>query len=106
MIASTIIELDGGATLVKFDLSSVGGIVAPEDLEQYLGGAPAVDATRGVVISCKGPNWLNASFAHHYHATPFVAMYDPRFRGGVVVQRHSATAPKLGEIVPVPPELI
>ena len=99
MVTYTIKELDGGATLVEFALSD--GVIDTSELGAAVEAAPVVDPTRGVILSGRGPVWLFGALVHHYHGTPFVACFDPRLAGGVVVERHSATAPKLGDIVPV-----
>ena len=52
----------------------------------------------GVVISGRGPVWLFAALTHEYHPRPFVATYDPRLGGGVVVESHTPDR-KVGEVV-------
>ena len=54
----------------------------------------------GVVITGKGPIWLYVALSHHYHATPWVATYDPRLAGAVVAQTHTPLV-RLGDIVRV-----
>ena len=62
--------------------------------------APKVDPRKGVVISGRGPIWLHCFLAHEYHPTKFVAHYDPRLGGAVVVQSHSPDV-KEGELIPL-----
>ena len=55
---------------------------------------------RGLVFSGRGPTWLYAHLTHLAHTFARVAVYDPRYRGAIVVQRHTADAPRVGEVVP------
>jgi len=56
------------------------------------------DPTRGVVLSGRGPIWLYAYLLHYYHPSVFVAVFDPRLAGAVVVASHHPDA-KVGGIV-------
>jgi CRISPR-associated protein Csx3 len=57
-----------------------------------------VDTSGGVVISGRAPIWLYAYFVHELHPTKWVACYDPRISGGVVVATHSNQA-TIGQII-------
>jgi len=56
------------------------------------------DPTKGVVLSGRGPIWLYAYLLHHYHPVPFLAVFDPRLAGAVVVASHHPDA-KVGDII-------
>jgi len=56
------------------------------------------DPTRGVVLSGRGPIWLYAYLLHYYHPSPFIAVFDPRLAGAVVVASHHPDA-TVGEII-------
>lgn len=58
----------------------------------------SVDTSGGVVISGRAPIWLYAYFVHELHPTKWVACYDPRISGGVVVATHSNQA-TIGQII-------
>lgn len=62
-------------------------IIKAEDLISL--SLPEVNGTKGVVISGRGPIWLYCFLAHFYHPTQFVATYDPRLGGAVIVQSHT-----------------
>ena len=85
----------GDYTLVSFD---IGGVITPDALATLT--PPAVDARKGVVLSGRGPVWFYAFLVHHYHPTAWVATYDPRLGGAVVVQSHSTSA-TIGSVVPL-----
>jgi len=89
----------GAATLVEFELAD--GVIAPSDLAGALESAPQVDPTKGVIISGRGPVWLFAALAHEYHPCKWVATYDPRLGGAVVVESHHPDAPQVGEVIPL-----
>jgi len=61
--------------------------IEPEKLKLIV--PPKVNPQKGVIISGKGPIWLYGFLIHHYHSTKFVATYDPRLGGGVIVESHS-----------------
>jgi len=42
-----------------------------------------------VVLSGRGPIWLYCFLTHFYHPTKFIAVYDPRIGGGVIVETHT-----------------
>ena len=57
----------------------------------------------GLVISGRGPVWLYARLVHEAHPFAWVATYDPRLAGAVVVHRHRADAPAVGQVVDLSP---
>jgi len=46
------------------------------------------------------PVWAYGTLIHYFHAAKWVATFDPRLKGGVVVATHDAGVP-LGAVVPV-----
>ena len=94
----TTTPIEGGATLIEFEID--GGVCWPADLATL--NPPEVDGTKGVVISGRGPVWLYAALAHHYHVTAWVGTFDPRLGGAVVTSRHSPSAPAVGTVVEIP----
>jgi len=85
-------------SLVEIDID--GGVIDPSELATL--NPPQITGKKGVVLSGRAPIWLMAALAHHFHITKWVATFDPRLAGGVVVSRHAVDAPELGEVVPVP----
>ena len=81
-------------TVVHFDLEDA---LNPQALESI--NPPKVNATKGVVLSGRGPIWFYCYLAHYYHPTKFIATYDPRL-GGVVVESHNPKY-KVGQILKV-----
>ena len=71
-------------TLISFEMSD---ILSPEDLATIA--PPEVNGAKGVVLSGRGPIWLYCFLTHFYHPTKFIATYDPRLEGAVIVERHS-----------------
>jgi len=82
-------------TFIEFELPE--GVIAPGELAQALVDAPEIDPRKGVVISGRGPVWLFGALVHIYHATAWVATFDPRL-GAVVVETHTPNR-KVGEVV-------
>lgn len=72
-------------TLISFEMDD---ILNPEDLANLK--PPKVNGAKGVVLSGRGPIWLFCFLTHFYHPTKFVATYDPRLEGAVIVERHAA----------------
>lgn len=71
-------------TMIKFESD---GVLIPEDL--YSLSPPTVRGVKGVVLSGRGPIWLYCFLTHFYHPTAFIATYDPRLEGAVIVESHS-----------------
>lgn len=70
-------------TLISFEMDD---ILSPEDLVTLT--PPKVNGAKGVVLSGRGPIWLYCFLTHFYHPTKFIATYDPRLEGAVIVERH------------------
>lgn len=85
-------------TIVDFAID--GGICEPADLAGL--NPPNVEGTKGVVISGRGPVWLYAALAHHYHVAAWVGTFDPRLGGAVVTSRHNHSAPAVGTVIMLP----
>lgn len=60
---------------------------------------------KGVILSGRGPVWLYCFLTHFYHPTKFVATYDPRLQGAVVVESHGSDY-KVGDVIPIDTSLI
>jgi len=62
---------------------------------------PTVNSRRGVILSGRGPIWLYCYLVHYYHPTLYVATYDPRLGGAVVVESHTPNV-REGDVIPIP----
>ena len=82
---------------LAIDLTSPDRVIASEDLIG-LELPPGVDTTGGVVISGRAPIWLYAYLVHELHPTNWVACFDPRLSGGVVVATHSKQV-QIGQVI-------
>lgn len=88
-------------TIIEINLTSHDGVITPDMLKSMIEQAPAVPCDRGVVLNGRAPIWLMAALSHEYHPARWVATFDPRLGGAVVVSRHHKEAPQVGEVVPV-----
>ncbi|MBW4458644.1 MAG: CRISPR-associated protein Csx3 [Nodosilinea sp. WJT8-NPBG4] len=86
--------------VLSIELASSDRLIEPQDLAT-LTLPPGIDTTGGVVITGRAPIWLYAHLVHELHPTAWVACYDPRLGGGVVVSTHSRQA-HIGQVVPLP----
>lgn len=86
------------ATLLEIEIE--GGVCEPANLARIV--APDLPGDRGIVISGRAPVWLFAFLTHHYHVCKWVATFDPRLNGAIVVSRHSIDSPQVGEVVSLP----
>lgn len=80
-------------TLVSFEIPD---ILTPGDLTAL--SPPKVNGAKGVVLSGRGPIWLYCFLTHFYHPTKFVATYDPRLEGAVIVEKH-ASGYEIGSVI-------
>lgn len=83
-------------TLIEIDIE--GGICEPSDLKSL--GYPLVNSQKGVIISGRAPVWVFATLGHEFHPALWVATFDPRLGGGVVVQSHSKDY-QVGDVIPL-----
>lgn len=81
-------------TLIEFEIQD--NVCTPDVLTIMI--PPEVDATKGVILSGRGPVWLYGCLLHHYHPTAWVATFDPRIGGGVVVASHTKGL-QIGEVI-------
>lgn len=81
-------------TVVEFEIED--NVCTPDVLTTLK--PPEVDATKGVILSGRGPVWLYGCLLHHYHPTAWVATFDPRIGGGVVVASHTKDI-QTGEVI-------
>lgn len=78
-----------------------GGVISPSDIEKIqLPIPPHKAAGKGIILSGRGPVWLYAKLVHDAHPFSWVATYDPRLKGAVVVATHNPDV-KVGEVIPV-----
>lgn len=87
--------------VLTIELTSPDRVIQPQDLGD-LRLPVGVDATGGVVISGRAPIWLYGYLVHELHPTAWIACYDPRLNGAVVVATHSRQT-QIGAVLPVDP---
>lgn len=56
--------------------------------------------SKGIVISGRLPVWAYSALVHFYHPRPFVATFDPRLGGAVVVESH-VRGINIGDVISV-----
>lgn len=83
----------GKWNVVKFELDDS---LIPSDLPFII--PPKLTGTKGAILSGRGPIWLYGFLIHHYHPTKFIAVYDPRLGGAVVIETHTNEV-KVGEVI-------
>jgi CRISPR-associated protein Csx3 len=88
-------------TMLEMVLSR--GLIEPRELTSLLRAVEShvpAGGTEGVVISGRLPVWAFAALTHYFHPRPWVATFDPRLGGGVVVMSHDPAGPSVGVVVP------
>lgn len=73
---------------LRIVLQAPDGVIAPDDLKE-LKLPEGIQFSQGVVIEGRGPIWLYGYLVHLCHSSAWVACYDPRLSGAVVVQTHT-----------------
>lgn len=92
MINFKVVEKEN-YTILHFELESS---IAPEILQELK--PPKVNGAKGVILSGRGPIWLYCYLTHCYHPTKFIATYDPRLGGAIVVESHDPKH-RVGEVI-------
>lgn len=83
------------------DITLSSGVISPDDIQNLIRSIPVDDGgAEGVILSGRMPVWAFAALVHHFHPRPFVATFDPRFRGGVVVFSHLDNV-SVGDVVDI-----
>jgi len=72
--------------------------INPEILKEI--DPPKINGKKGVVLTGRAPIWLYCYLVHYYHPTKFVATYDPRLGGAIIVESHSEEF-NVGDIIKV-----
>lgn len=90
--------------LLTIEFLSPDRLIAPQDLAT-LTLPTGIDTTGGVIITGRAPIWLYAALVHELHPTAWVACFDPRLNGGVVVATHSRQT-SMGQVIPLPPSTV
>ena len=94
------------AIVVEVVLSS--GVITPDQLPELVQAVeeqvPA-GGTEGIILSGRLPVWAFAALAHLFHPRPWVATFDPRLGGGVVVASHVPDV-HVGQVVPLPQAVV
>lgn len=89
-----------GWNLVRFDINNS---ISPTDLKSVK--PPDISGVKGVILSGRGPVWLYGYLIHFYHPTKFIATYDPRLGGAVIVESHSKDY-KVGDVIKIEVEVV
>jgi CRISPR-associated protein Csx3 len=89
--------------MILLEITLRCGLIEPAELSDLLRRAeekvPA-GGTEGIVFSGRMPVWAFAALVHLFHPRPWVATFDPRLGGGVVVTCHDPNGPSVGDVVP------
>lgn len=94
-------NLIDGPNFRVFHFAVEGGVITPEQFQEFLEGLPALvlPGDKGVVISGRGPVWVFVALAEKFHPCKWVASLDPRI-GAVVCGCHSPER-RIGEVIPL-----
>ncbi|GMV42165.1 MAG: hypothetical protein AMXMBFR64_38810 [Myxococcales bacterium] len=94
----TITEQKSGVRVLR--ISIPGDITTPGEFAAAVESvAESLPGSSPVFLNGKGPVWGFAMLLHEAHATPAVAVFDPRFNGYVVVATHDVGY-VVGQVIP------
>ena len=95
MIKLELKSIEKGIYLLQINLRIP---ILPRDLPKVK--LPKAEG-KGLVISGRAPIWFYCYILHHYlHLFQFIAVYDPKQEGAVVVASHHPDY-KVGDILPI-----
>lgn len=93
MVDIRVKDLSDGVKKLEFELRRP---LEPSDLPKIQ--LPKIMG-QGLVISGRGPIWLYGYLIHHYmHLFQFIAVYDPKIGGAVIIASHHPSF-KEGEVI-------
>lgn len=95
-------QLKKGPTHALLEFQLENGVLSPKHLRELRPPDPITEnfAHLGIILSGRGPVWLYGFLVHYYHPTRWVATYDPRLQGAVVVETHTPKV-QVGDIIPL-----
>lgn len=79
------------------------GVITPEELSnliKVIEDKVQPGSSEGIILSGRLPVWVFTALGHVFHPRPWVATYDPRLSGGVVVASHTADI-AVGDVISV-----
>jgi len=89
--------------MMVIDITLSTGVITPEELTKVVDAVAEVvpaGGTEGIILSGRLPVWAYGALVHYFHPRPWVATFDPRLGGGVVVMTHTSEV-AVGDVVPV-----
>lgn len=87
------------AQLISIDIPD--GNTSPEEFAGAVAVMPDLSGPTPILITGRAPIWGYGMILHRAHATPAVAVFDPRLGGYVVVQSHTI-ANSIGYLIVIP----
>ncbi len=88
---------------VFVDIKLESGVLTPDQLPALLatvGGVVSFDEPTAIIVSGRLPVWCFGALVHWAHPAQWIATFDPRLGGGVVVASHIPGV-KVGDVVSV-----
>lgn len=73
---------------LRIFIQAEDGVITPEDLKK-LPLPEGMQFNQGVILEGRAPIWVYGYLVHQCHPAAWVACYDPRLSGAVVVQTHT-----------------
>lgn len=74
---------------IFLEITLSSGVINHEELKKMIENLPVnAGGTEGIILSGRMPVWAFAALTHHFHPRPYIATFDPRIGGGVVVASH------------------
>ena len=70
----------------------------PERSRMLAADGSVIAGTEGIILSGRLPVWAFAALTHLFHPRPWVATFDPRLGGGVVIASHVSDV-SVGQVV-------
>jgi CRISPR-associated protein Csx3 len=87
-------------TFAEFTITTSGGVLSAADLKS-ISVPHTAPMHKGIVFSGRGPVWLYGYLVHQAHCFAWVGIYDPRMQAAIVVERHTLTAPYVGDTITI-----
>ncbi|WP_072619166.1 CRISPR-associated ring nuclease Crn3/Csx3 [Spirulina major] len=98
----TVPEVQPEQAYQQLNIAIAGGIAEPQDLVG-LRLPEGVNWSQGVILNGRAPIWVYAYLVHECHAAAWVACYDPRLGGAVVVESHRKGV-NVAQVIALTPE--
>ena len=98
MLVKWIIQETDNFSILNFTITN-DGILEPNDLKTIKLPINKLNKGKGLILAGRAPIWFYTFLTHCAHPFAWVAIFDTHLNEAVVIERHTKTAPLIGDTI-------